>query len=79
MDPNFLEDLTTITLNSVRKIKLLPLTTIIPSVAFAALVNSLIFAAIHPQGIIGIPLLTTLAVGFSLTRQWRGSLLESRL
>ncbi|MCH2182960.1 MAG: CPBP family intramembrane metalloprotease [Mariniblastus sp.] len=45
------------------------------SVAFAALVNSLIFAAIHPQGIIGIPLLTTLAIGFSLTRQWRGSLI----
>ena len=44
------------------------------SVGFAALVNGLIFAAIHPQGIIGIPLLTTLAVGFSLTRQWRSSL-----
>ncbi len=44
------------------------------SIAFAALVNSLIFAAIHPQGIIGIPLLTTLAIGFSLTRQWRSSL-----
>lgn len=47
----------------------------IPSIAFAALVNSLIFAAIHPQGIVGIPLLTTLAVGFSLTRQWRSSLI----
>jgi membrane protease YdiL (CAAX protease family) len=47
----------------------------LPSIAFAALVNSLIFAAIHPQGIVGIPLLTTLAVGFSLTRQWRSSLI----
>ena len=45
------------------------------SVGFAALVNGLIFASIHPQGIIGIPLLTTLAVGFSLTRQWRDSLI----
>lgn len=45
------------------------------SVAFSALINSLIFAAIHPQGAFGIPVLTTLAVGFSLVRQWRGSLI----
>ena len=46
----------------------------IVSVAFSALLNSLVFAAIHPQGAFGIPVLTTLAVGFSLARQWRGSL-----
>lgn len=44
------------------------------SVVFATLFNSLIFAAIHPQGIFGIPLLMSLAIGFSLAREWRGSL-----
>ncbi len=44
------------------------------SIIFAALVSSLVFAAIHPQGLAGIPVLTTLAVGFCLVRQWRGSL-----
>lgn len=46
----------------------------IVSVAFSALLNSLVFAAIHPQGAFGIPVLTTLAIGFSLVRQWRDSL-----
>ena len=45
------------------------------SVLVAALVNGLIFASIHPQGLIGIPMLTTLAIGFSLVREWRGSLI----
>lgn len=44
------------------------------SVLGAALFNGLIFASIHPQGLMGIPLLTTLAIGFSLAREWRGSL-----
>lgn len=47
------------------------------SVAFASLVNGVIFAALHPQGLIGIPFLTTLAVGMSLARQWRDSLVAS--
>ena len=45
------------------------------SVAFAAVFNGLIFASVHPQGLIGIPVLTALAVGFSLVRQWRHSLM----
>lgn len=45
------------------------------SVGISAVVNSLVFASIHPQGIIGIPLLATLAIGFSLAREWRGSLI----
>jgi membrane protease YdiL (CAAX protease family) len=45
------------------------------SVFFACLVNSFVFAAIHPQGLIGIPMLGLLAVGFSLVREWRDSLL----
>lgn len=48
---------------------------IVVSVILSTLVNSLIFAAIHPQGIFGIPLLMSLAIGFSLAREWRGSLI----
>ena len=44
------------------------------SVIFAALLNGVIFASIHPQGLVAIPLLTTLAIGFSLAREWRDSL-----
>lgn len=45
------------------------------SVAVSAGLNSLIFAAIHPQGLVGIPVLTTIAFGFSLVREWRDSLI----
>lgn len=45
------------------------------SIAVAAVVNAVLFAAIHPQGIIAVPLLSTLAIGFSLVREWRGSLI----
>jgi membrane protease YdiL (CAAX protease family) len=49
----------------------------VTSVAVAAIVNGVIFAAIHPQGVLAIPLLTTLAIGFTLAREWRGSLVSS--
>lgn len=45
------------------------------SVIFSAIFNGLIFAAIHPQGFIAIPLLTCLAINFSLAREWRDSLI----
>lgn len=45
------------------------------SIICSALVNSVLFAAIHPQGIAFIPALVILAFGFCLVRQWRGSLL----
>ena len=48
-------------------------------VIFATAVNSLIFAAIHPQGIFGIPLLMSLAIVFSVVREWRGSLVPSMI
>lgn len=38
---------------------------------------SFIFAAIHPQGLAVIPPLMFMAFGFSLAREWRGSLLPS--
>jgi membrane protease YdiL (CAAX protease family) len=44
------------------------------SVAGACVVNGVIFAAIHPQGIVGIPILTSLAVALTLIRFYRGSL-----
>lgn len=44
------------------------------SVIFASIFNGLIFAAIHPQGFVAIPLLTALAINFSLAREWRDSL-----
>lgn len=46
------------------------------SILFSALFNGFIFAAIHPQGLLAIPVLMTLALCFSLTREWRGSLLS---
>ncbi|MDZ4831836.1 MAG: CPBP family intramembrane glutamic endopeptidase [Phycisphaerae bacterium] len=45
------------------------------SVTISALVSSTIFAAIHPQGLLFIPVLAGLACGFCLVREWRGSLL----
>ena len=45
------------------------------SVGFSIVFNSLVFAAIHPQGLMGIPILMILAIWFSLVREWRGSLL----
>jgi len=45
------------------------------SVVFSAVLNGLIFAAIHPQGMVAIPVLATLAIGFTFARQWRDSLL----
>ncbi len=45
------------------------------SVLFSGAVNSFIFAVIHPQGIFAVPPLMALAFGFSLAREWRGSLI----
>jgi membrane protease YdiL (CAAX protease family) len=47
---------------------------VLGSVVIAVLVNSVIFAAIHPQGLIFIPVLGSLAVAFTLMREWRGTI-----
>lgn len=47
------------------------------SVLFSGLFNGFVFAAIHPQGFVAIPLLATLALSFSLAREWRDSLWAS--
>jgi membrane protease YdiL (CAAX protease family) len=47
------------------------------SALFSACVVSFVFAVIHPQGWLGIPALMALALGFSLMREWRGTLIPS--
>jgi membrane protease YdiL (CAAX protease family) len=47
------------------------------SITISTLVNSFIFAVIHPQGWIAVPALMSLAIAFSLAREWRGSLRTS--
>ncbi len=47
------------------------------SFVFAATVSSVIFAAIHPQGLVFIPPLAGLAVGFCVGRAWQGSLIPA--
>jgi membrane protease YdiL (CAAX protease family) len=44
------------------------------SVLASGLVASFIFAIIHPQTLFAVPVLMSLAFGFSLAREWRGSL-----
>jgi membrane protease YdiL (CAAX protease family) len=36
---------------------------------------SFLFAVVHPQGLVAVPVLMSLAYGFALAREWRGSLL----
>jgi len=43
----------------------------------AALVVAFVFAVIHPQGLLAVPALMSLAVVFALIREWRGSLIGS--
>jgi membrane protease YdiL (CAAX protease family) len=42
-------------------------------------VVSFLFAVIHPQGVLAVPALMSLAVGLTLLREWRGSLLPSMM
>lgn len=45
------------------------------SALFSGLLGGFIFAAIHPQGWMAIPALMALALGFSMAREWRSSVL----
>ena len=44
------------------------------SVVIAIAVSSVLFAAIHPQGLIFIPVLASLAIAFCIMREWRGTI-----
>ncbi len=43
----------------------------------SAFAVGLVFAIIHPQGLLGVPALLAIAVPLSLAREWRGSLIAS--
>jgi membrane protease YdiL (CAAX protease family) len=45
----------------------------------SAVVVSFLFAVIHPQGVLAVPALMALAVGLTILREWRGSLLPSMM
>jgi membrane protease YdiL (CAAX protease family) len=47
------------------------------SIVLSATVVSFIFAVIHPQGVVAVPALMALAYGFTLLREWRGTLIPS--
>jgi len=49
------------------------------SVTFSVFVSGFVFAAIHPQGWLGLPVLMSLATAFALSREWRGSLLPAMI
>lgn len=49
------------------------------SVLVSALMTSFVFAGIHPQGWIAVPALMSLALAFTLAREWRGTLLPSMI
>jgi membrane protease YdiL (CAAX protease family) len=49
------------------------------SIAAAVLMSGFVFAVIHPQGWLGVPVLMALATAFALAREWRGSLVPSML
>jgi membrane protease YdiL (CAAX protease family) len=44
------------------------------SFLMSGLLTSFLFAVVHPQGTLGVPILMSLAMGFTLGREWRGSL-----
>jgi membrane protease YdiL (CAAX protease family) len=49
------------------------------SVLISVLVSAFIFAVIHPQGVLAVPLLMALAAAFALVREWRQSLVPSMI
>jgi len=49
------------------------------SALLSATVVSFLFAVVHPQGFLGIPVLMALAYAFALAREWRGTLLPSMI
>ncbi len=47
------------------------------SIVLSTVANTLLFAAIHPQGFVAIPALMGLACGMTLIREWRGTIVPS--
>lgn len=49
------------------------------SFVLSSLLGGLVFAVIHPQGLLAAPALTSIAVGLAVAREWRGTLLPSMI
>ena len=49
------------------------------SILLSTLLNAFVFAVIHPQGWVAIPALMSLAIAFTLAREWRGTVMPSML
>ncbi len=47
------------------------------SFLFSAAVNCFIFAVVHPQGYVAVPVLMAIAFGLTLAREWRDTLIPS--
>ncbi|MBM83601.1 MAG: hypothetical protein CMJ78_23835 [Planctomycetaceae bacterium] len=47
------------------------------SIIFSIVINAFVFAVIHPQSLVAVPALMTLAAGFTIAREWRSSLIAS--
>jgi membrane protease YdiL (CAAX protease family) len=45
----------------------------------SATISSFVFAIVHPQGIVGVPVLMVLAFMLCLLREWRGTLMPSMM
>jgi membrane protease YdiL (CAAX protease family) len=52
-----------------------------PALSFflSAILVSFLFAVIHPQGFLAVPMLMALAFAFTLMREWRGTLVPSMI
>ena len=47
------------------------------SIVLSTLLNTFVFAIIHPQGLLGVPALMSIATGLTFAREWRGTLVPS--
>ncbi|MEE9131733.1 MAG: CPBP family intramembrane glutamic endopeptidase [Phycisphaerales bacterium] len=54
-------------------------TGLVLSVLLSTLINTFVFAVIHPQGWVAMPALMALACGFTLMREWRGTIVPSMI
>ena len=52
---------------------------IILSIGLSTVINTFVFAVIHPQGWVAMPALMALACGFTLMREWRGTVVPSMI
>ena len=52
---------------------------IVLSIVLSTFINTFVFAVIHPQGWVAMPALMALACGFTLMREWRGTVVPSMI